>query len=166
MGDFSVQEFNAEDFQIEHEERLNERNGQWLDESQNTSLWLSQGCYISGKCIVEGDHCVTDASRFVSEHISDMSRCENVILESLPHGFKSLKSKAQVLQFRDSDVFEEYKTPVGGSVDIICSQTYQKITVDEVDSDPTDMKLTVMCLPTMKYDIPRENFPKVIKIYI
>ena len=56
VGDFSVQEFNAEDFQIEHEERLNERNGQWLDESQNTSLWLSQGCYISGKCIVEGDH--------------------------------------------------------------------------------------------------------------
>ena len=106
---------------------------------------------------------VTDASSFVSEHISDMSRCENVILESLPHGFKSLKSKAQVLQFRDSDVFEEYKTPVGGSVDIICSQTYQKITVDEVDSDPTDMKLTVMCLPTMKYDIPRENFPKVIR---
>ena len=70
-----------------------------------------------------------------------------------------------MLQFRDSDVFEEYKTPVGGSVDIICSQTYQKITVDEVDSDPTDMKLTVMCLPTMKYDIPRENFPKVIKKY-
>ena len=56
VGDFSVQEFNAEDFQIEHEERLNERNGQWLDESQNTSLWLSQGCYISGKCIVEGEH--------------------------------------------------------------------------------------------------------------
>ena len=54
MGDFSVQEFNAEDFQFEHEDRLNERNGQWLDESMNTSLWLSQGCYVSGKCIVEG----------------------------------------------------------------------------------------------------------------
>ena len=93
-----------------------------------------------------------------------MMRCENVILKSLPFGFTSLKSKAQVLQFRDSDVYEEYKTPVGGSVDIICSSTFQKITVDEVDSDPTDMKMTVMCLPTTKYDIPRENFPKVRKI--
>ena len=55
MGDFSVQEFNAEDFQFEHEDRLNERNGQWLDENMNTSLWLSQGCYVSGKCIVEGE---------------------------------------------------------------------------------------------------------------
>ena len=92
-----------------------------------------------------------------------MSRCENVILDSLPHGFMSLKSKAQILQIRDSDLTEEYKTPVGGSVDIICSDTFKKITVDEVDNDPTDMKLTVMCLPTMKYDIPRENFPKVLK---
>ena len=92
-----------------------------------------------------------------------MSRCENVILDSLPHGFESLKSKAQILQIRDSDLTEEYKTPVGGSVDIICSDTFKKITVDEVDSDPTDMKLTVMCLPTMKYDIPRENFPKVLQ---
>ena len=58
-------------------------------------------------------------------------------------------------------MYEEYKTPVGGSVDIICSSTFQKITVDEVDSDPNDMKMTVMCLPTTKYDIPRENFPKV-----
>ena len=89
-----------------------------------------------------------------------------MILKSLPFGFTSLKSKAQVLQFRDSDVYEEYKTPVGGSVDIICSSTFQKITVDEVDSDPTDMKMTVMCLPTTKYDIPRENFPKVSKTLI
>ena len=93
----------------------------------------------------------------------DMMRCENVILKSLPFGFTSLKSKAQVLQFRDSDVYEEYKIPVGGSVDIICASTFQKITVDEVDNDPTDMKMTVMCLPTTKYDIPRENFPKVSK---
>ena len=54
VGDFSVQEFNAEDFQIEHERLLNDINGQWLDETMNTSLWLSQGCYISGKCLVSG----------------------------------------------------------------------------------------------------------------
>ena len=60
MGDFSVQEFNAEDFQFEHEDRLNERNGQWLDENMNTSLWLSQGCYVSGKCIVEGENLEVD----------------------------------------------------------------------------------------------------------
>ena len=60
MGDFSVQEFNAEDFQFEHEDRLNERNGQWLDENMNTSLWLSQGCYVSGKCIVEGEKLEVD----------------------------------------------------------------------------------------------------------
>ena len=54
VGDFSVQEFNAEDFQIEHEKRLNEINGQWMEETNNISLWLSQGCYISGKCLVEG----------------------------------------------------------------------------------------------------------------
>ena len=90
-----------------------------------------------------------------------MERCENVILDSLPHGIMSLKSKHQVLQIRDSDVFDEYKVPVGGYADIVCSDTFKKITIDEVDNDPEDMKLTVMCLPTMKYDIPRENFPKV-----
>ena len=169
MGDFSVQEFNAEDFQFEHEDRLNERNGQWLDENMNTSLWLSQGCYVSGKCIVEGENFLFIAfcstKRWLNSDLPlDMMRCENVILKSLPFGFTSLKSTAQVLQFRDSDVYEEYKTPVGGSVDIICSSTFQKITVDEVDSDPTDMKMTVMCLPTTKYEIPRENFPKVSKI--
>ena len=62
MGDFSVQEFNAEDFQFEHEDRLNERNGQWLDENMNTSLWLSQGCYVSGKCIVEGEYLMSHDS--------------------------------------------------------------------------------------------------------
>lgn len=67
MGDFSVQEFNAEDFQFEHEDRLNERNGQWLDENMNTSLWLSQGCYVSGKCIVEGENVE------VSEKVSEIS---------------------------------------------------------------------------------------------
>ena len=67
MGDFSVQEFNAEDFQFEHEDRLNERNGQWLDENMHTSLWLSQGCYVSGKCIVEGEN-LKRASKKVSHH--------------------------------------------------------------------------------------------------
>ena len=31
-----------------------EINGQWMEETNNISLWLSQGCYISGKCLVEG----------------------------------------------------------------------------------------------------------------
>ena len=86
-----------------------------------------------------------------------------MILDSLPYGFMSLKSKAQVIVDRTTGATEEYKTPIGGSVDIICSSTFQKITVDEVDNDSTDMKMTVMCLPTGKYDIPRENFPKVLQ---
>ena len=90
-----------------------------------------------------------------------MQRCENVILDNLPFGFVSLKSKAQIQVERDQDYTEEYKTPIGGSVDIVCKQTFQKITVDEWDLNPDDMKMTVMCLPTYKYDIPRDNFPKV-----
>ena len=43
-----------DDFTYYHQELLAERNGQWLDENGNTSLWLSQGCYISMKCIVTG----------------------------------------------------------------------------------------------------------------
>ena len=42
-----------DDFTYYHQELLAERNGQWLDENGNTSLWLSQGCYISMKCIPE-----------------------------------------------------------------------------------------------------------------
>ena len=96
-----------------------------------------------------------------SHYIADMQRCENVILDNLPFGFVSLKSKAQVQVERDQDYSEEFKTPIGGSVDIVCKQTFQKITIDEWDIDPDDMKMTVMCLPTYKYDIPRDNFPKV-----
>ena len=108
-----------------------------------------------------------------------MARCENVILDNLPFGFESLKSKAQIQVEKDQEYTEEYKTPIGGSVrqikgnsfsghhfllhqvDIVCKQTFQKITVDEWDLDPNDMKMTVMCLPTFRYDLPRENFPKV-----
>ena len=49
-----MQEFNTYDFVDEHMRLLEERNGQWMDESLNTSLWLSQGCYVSEKCVVEG----------------------------------------------------------------------------------------------------------------
>ena len=108
-----------------------------------------------------------------------MARCENVILDNLPFGFVSLKSKAKVQVERDQDYTEEYKTPIGGSVgqrrepscsdkhfllpqvDIVCKQTFQRITIDEWDLDPDDMKMTVMCLPTFRYSLPRENFPKV-----
>ena len=72
MGDFSVQEFNAEDFQFEHEDRLNERNGQWLDENMNTSLWLSQGCYVSGKCIVEGEDTCNVRVRVLSHLLTNV----------------------------------------------------------------------------------------------
>ena len=50
-----MQEFNALDFADEHARLLEERNGQWMDESLNTSLWLSQGCYVSERCVVEGE---------------------------------------------------------------------------------------------------------------
>ena len=46
-------------------------------------------------------------------------------------------------------------------VNIVCKDAWQKITVDEWDVDPHDMKMTVKCLPTFKYDLPSENFPKV-----
>ena len=112
-----------------------------------------------------------------------MARCENVILDNLPFGFVSLKSKAQVQVERDQDYAEEYKTPIGGSVrqrrepscsdkhfllpqvDIVCKQTFQRITIDEWDLDPDDMKMTVMCLPTFRYGLPRENFPKVFRSF-
>ena len=83
---------------------------------------------------------------------------------------------------KNSDLTEEYKLPVGGEViavyfifkekiqgqrqmqmqvNIVCKDAWQKITVDEWDVDPHDMKMTVKCLPTFKYDLPSENFPKV-----
>ena len=55
VGDFTVDQFNADDFVEEHLRLLNDINGQWLDETMNTSLWLSQGCYETMKCVVEGE---------------------------------------------------------------------------------------------------------------
>ena len=49
-------------------------------------------------------------------------------------------------------------------MDIVCKQTFQRITIDEWDLDPDDMKMTVMCLPTFRYSLPRENFPKVFMV--
>ena len=54
LQDYTVEDFDMDDFTYYHQELLAERNGQWLDENGNTSLWLSQGCYISMKCIVTG----------------------------------------------------------------------------------------------------------------
>ena len=50
-------------------------------------------------------------------------------------------------------------------MNIVCKDAWQKITVDEWDVDPNDMKMTVKCLPTFKYDLPSENFPKVNPTY-
>ena len=112
-----MQEFNALDFADEHARLLEERNGQWMDESLNTSLWLSQGCYVSERCVVEGDLSgPSSLFYFPILDFPDMARCENVILDNLPFGFVSLKSKAQVQVERDQDYTEEYKTPIGGSV--------------------------------------------------
>ena len=110
-----MQEFNALDFADEHARLLEERNGQWMDESMNTSLWLSQGCYVSERCVVEGEFHLEVISQKILL-VLDMARCENVILDNLPFGFVSLKSKAQVQVERDQDYTEEYKTPIGGSV--------------------------------------------------
>ena len=60
--------------------------------------------------------CLAHHLYFISQHFLDMARCENVILDNLPFGFVSLKSKAQVQVERDQDYTEEYKTPIGGSV--------------------------------------------------
>jgi len=141
--DYTVEDFDMDDFTYYHQELLAERNGQWLDENGNTSLWLSQGCYISMKCIV-----------------TDLLRCENVVLNNLPFGFTHEKPRKKVLVQKNSDLTEEYKLPVGGEVNIVCKDAWQKITVDEWDVDPHDMKMTVKCLPTFKYDLPSENFPK------
>ena len=51
-------------------------------------------------------------------------------------------------------------------MDIVCKQTFQRITIDEWDLDPDDMKMTVMCLPTFRYSLPRENFPKVFNGFL
>jgi hypothetical protein len=49
-----MNKFDPEDFLTEHRTLLEEVNGQWLDETKNLSLWLSQGCYLTGKCLVTG----------------------------------------------------------------------------------------------------------------
>ena len=110
-----MQDFNFEDFQMEHERLLETINGQWLDETMNTSLWLSQGCYWSGKCEVTGKIWKFYPS-CVHISLSDMARCENIILDNLPYGFKHLKPKDQILIVRDNEMTEEYKTPIGASV--------------------------------------------------
>jgi hypothetical protein len=51
---FDPNTFAPEDFQTEHLALLEEINGQWLDETKNMTLWLSQGCYITQKCVVTG----------------------------------------------------------------------------------------------------------------
>ena len=56
FGDFDVNEMDADDFLFEHTTMLYERNGQWLaDDNKTVEFWLSQGCYISGKCLAQGE---------------------------------------------------------------------------------------------------------------
>lgn len=143
MEDFSVLEFDSVDFEDEHLALLNERNGQWLDESQNISLWLSQGCYHSRKCL-----------------ISDMARCDNVYMEYLPFGFTHDKPKDMIpINRNEPELLEEYRLPVGAEVNLFCQEDHQKITID-IDANPHDKLMTIKCLPNFKYDLPREDFPK------
>ena len=41
-------------FQDEHIRLLEVQNGQWLDDTDNMTLWLSRGCYQTLKCSVTG----------------------------------------------------------------------------------------------------------------
>jgi len=144
MEEFTVLEFDEVEFEEEHIRLLTERDGQWLDDTKNLTLWLSQSCYETRKCL-----------------ISDIGRCENTILDILPLGFTHEKPKTMVPRSRENlDLKEEYMVPVGGEVNIKCSEPNQKISKDEWDNNPKDQLLTVKCLPNFKFDIPASNFPR------
>ena len=49
-------------------------------------------------------------------------------------------------------------------MNIKCLEHHQKITLDQWDRDPDDMLMTVKCLPTLKYDLPVDDFPKVTQL--
>ena len=75
-----------DDFTYYHQELLAERNGQWLDENGNTSLWLSQGCYISMKCIVTGGWIISLVCHFnISDGVQPMSASLKSSVQSLGH---------------------------------------------------------------------------------
>ena len=94
---------------------------------KNYQLWsLSQSVISNYVALCPGGGVHTTTTTQFLEQLSllfndlllfvDMQRCENVILDNLPFGFVSLKSKAQIQVERDQDYTQEYKTPIGGSV--------------------------------------------------
>ena len=48
-------EFDEVEFEEEHIRLLTERDGQWLDDTKNLTLWLSQSCYETRKCLISGN---------------------------------------------------------------------------------------------------------------
>ena len=48
-------EFDEVEFEEEHTRLLTERDGQWLDDTKNLTLWLSQSCYETRKCLISGN---------------------------------------------------------------------------------------------------------------
>ena len=56
VGEFTVQNFDKDDFLKEHMKILHARDGQWMKDGDNETMefWLSQGCYMGGTCLVRG----------------------------------------------------------------------------------------------------------------
>ena len=51
---------------------------------------------------------------------------------------------------------------VGSSVNLLCEDNSTRIRRDVWDDDPSDFNMTVLCKPTLQFDLLNENFPKCL----
>ena len=88
-----------------------------------------------------------------------MRRCENSQL-SIISAFSYTHSNKYDSNLNTSQAGQE-KDPVsvGSSVNLFCQDDRLRIRTDDLDDDPYDFNMTVLCQPTVQFNLPETNFP-------
>ncbi len=55
--------------------------------------------------------------------------------------------------------YPKNEIPVGGTINLFCEYSNERMTSDKFDDWHDDFQLTILCKPNEKFDIPIEGFP-------
>jgi hypothetical protein len=95
---------------------------------------------------------------YLINSIAEMRRCENSQL-SIISAFKYTHSNKYGLNHTQAGQDKD-PVSVGSAVNLFCEDNSTRIRNDEWDDDPYDFNMTVLCQPTVQFNLPSENFPK------
>ncbi len=88
-----------------------------------------------------------------------IDRCHNDDLTAIFH----LSLTHDATRTAEDEALQNFNiVPVGSYVNLFCQYENERITADIYDDDPDDYRMSIMCRPDRKFDLPNENYPKCL----